>query len=269
MRMHKFRYFFYRYVLISVVFLLIFLPNIVACRAADQSMTIYHLLNFGGLYLSQALDIVGLIKFLVPNLFIIYMFSDIMRSECIINYAYVFTRTVKKQKWLFQESAKLFFYVAVMYLWLFIFAFILGKIAGFSNIEPGSFVRLILPLYFLNVLSMFEFTFLQNVLSMRNGSTLAFMLIVFLYAVPLIAVSLLHQNFDSNAVLYFILPVNQMYLWHADRISLNGAEEFLSGSIRGFSLFYSLLALPVNIVVNYQIYRWFFIRKDMIELVKE
>jgi hypothetical protein len=269
MKTRGFAFCFNRYILITIAFLFLFLPNIVFCKAENQSMEAYYLLTFGGFYLSQSFDVVALIKFFVPNIFIIYMFCDIMRSECIINYVYVFTRTIKKQKWLFYETITLFLHVVVLYLWLFILAFMIGKISGLPTIESNSFVRLIFPMYLLNTLTIFEFVFLQNILSMRNGSATAFMLIVFLYAVPLIAVPLLHKSVYLNEIQYFILPVNQMYLWHADRMPMSGSENFLPDSLPGFSLPYSFLILLVFIVISYRIYRWYFIRKDMIELIKE
>ena len=268
MKPRRLIYLLYRYILISFVFLILYLPNVFLCRTQNLSLETYYLLNFGGFYLSKSFDIVEVIKFLVPNLFIIYMFSEIMRSECIINYVYVFIRTAKKQKWLFQITMRLFIYIATLYIWLFLLTLVIGKFAGLP-LESDSFFKMILPLYFLNVLTIFEFVFLQNILSMKNGSALAFILIVILYAIPLIAVSLLQQIFSLNIILYFILPTNQMYLWHTDRINISEAESFFSSPLSGFFLLNSLLILFGFIVVSYHIYRYRFIRKDMIELIKE
>lgn len=191
-----------------------------------------------------------------------------MRSECEINYIYVFTRAQEKHKWLFHETIGLFYNVAALYLWLFIVAYIIGKIAGLSVITSDYFMP-VLQMYLLNSITMFEFVFIQNILSMKHGGIQAFIITIFLYAIPVTIISLLYQDFKSKAILYFIIPANQMYLWHEDRISNGVVEAFFYQPIYGFLFFFSLLFLLASIVVTYQIYRAFFIKSDMIELIKE
>lgn len=267
MKANKFKFYLYRYILITFIFIILFLSNSKVCKVTQQNMAVYFLLNYGGINLSQSLNAVEFIKFLVPNLFVIFIFSDIMRSESLINYVYVFTRLVRKQQWLFQKTIQLFFQIFSIYFWLFILSFFIGQLSGITNIELSRFISLILPLFLLNVLTIFEFIFLQNILSMRNGSTVTFVIIAFIYVIPMVIVSLMERNY--NPALYLILPANQMYLWHGDRISVDGTEMFFSNPIEGFSLLYSLIILLISIAVSYQMYLWFFIRNDMSEIIKE
>lgn len=259
----------YRNLLISAVFLLLFFFNAILCKNNQQTMESYYLLTFGGVYLSQSINAIELIQFLVPNLFVIFMYSNLFRSECTIHYVYVFTRTAKKQKWLFQKTLQLFFLTAFIFLWLFVLAYLIGTIFALPHIPFFDFISLVLPMYFINMLTLFEFIFLQNILSMKNGSTISFLWILILYIVPVLVVLLLKQNLKSGILLYFILPANQMYLWHADSMMISESETAVSGSIEGFLLFNSLLALTVFIVISYRFYRRLFLKKDMIELIKE
>jgi hypothetical protein len=258
-----------RCISITVLYAFLFVFNASLCKSGRQNAGTYYLMNFGGLYLSQSINVLGLIEFFVPNLFFIYMFSDLWRSECVISYVYVFTRSGNKQKWLFHKALQLFFCIAIVYLWLLVFAFAVGKAFALPNLTDVSFAKLILPLYFLNMLTLYEFAFLQNSLSMKNGNAVSFFVTIILYILPAIIILILNKSIQYGAILYFILPANQMYLWHADHIMINGSEISLSGSIQNYFLFPSMLALTAFIIVSYLVYRRFFIKKDMTELIME
>lgn len=269
MKTHNSVTFFLRYILVFAVFMFSMFPVLLYCREENLSIDIYALLIFGGLYRIDVFDIMTMLRFFVPNLFIIFVLSDFMRSQCAVNYVYVFTRAAKKSRWLFHEAFSLFLHTAALFLWTFVLVLFCGKLASLSPIAFDDFLKMILFMYFLNLLTIYVFVFLQNVLSMKHGSTQAFFFVSCLYVVPLSIISTFWKDSSANTLLYIVIPANQMYMWHADRISNGLVDSIVSEPIAGFLLLLSFFVLLISIFVIYQIYRFMFLKKDMLELIKE
>lgn len=271
MKPRKFLYRSHRYFLILLIFLLPLLRNASLPESFNNNIFAYFIHNFGGVYATQSIDMMYLIMSVVPNLFLIYMFSDMMREDCLVNYVYVFTRMGKKQKWLFQKTAQLFLQALTTYTLLFGLSFVIAGVAGlrFHSFDFSLF-KMIADIFLLNVLSIFLMIFLQNFLSLPFGSTLSFLFVMLLYLLSLIAAFIFfHTGGASNVILKLLIPSNQMYIWHMDAHAIPGAEELLNNPLNGFRVEYSLTILIIYIIVSYRIARYFFIKCDSTEMMKE
>ncbi len=265
-----FRYF-GRYLFLLLLFLLPFLRNALMPDLFGNNAYAYLILNFGGVYPTKSVDFMTLILNVVPNLLLIYAFSDVMREDCMTSYVYVFTRMAKKQKWLFHKASQLFIHVLATYLLLYALALIIARTAKlrFSEFNGSVFLMLAMILL-LNVLSMFFMVYLQNFLSLHYGGTQAFLITMLLYLIPL-AIGLIFYNYSivGNLILELFIPTNQMYLWHADCLNVPGSEMLLNNPLHGFRCPFSLLILCVYVFLEYCISRHIFLTRDAVELMKE
>ena len=94
--------------LVFLCFALAFSRNFTFCSAGKSDLLSYFALCLGGIPAFDGLDIFTILFAIVPNLMLLYCFSDFMRQDCAINYVYVFTRLGRKDKWLFQKARQLF-----------------------------------------------------------------------------------------------------------------------------------------------------------------
>lgn len=268
---HKLFRHFGRYLFLLLLFLVPFLRNALAPDMIGNSAYAYLILDFGGVYSTKSVDFMTLILSVVPNLLLIYAFSDVMREDCMTSYVYVFTRMAKKQKWLLRKAEQLFVNVLTVYLLLYALAFAIAWTVKltFSGFSVSVFLMLATMLL-LNVLSLFFMVYLQNFLSLHYGGTQAFLITMLLYLIPL-AVGLVFYNSSivGNLILGLFIPTNQMYLWHADCLSVPGAEMLLDNPLHGFKCTFSLVILCAYILLEYCISRHIFLTRDTVELMKE
>lgn len=261
----------YRYFLILLIFLLLLLRNISLPASFGNNAYAYLLRCFGGLYAVHSIDVMYVISFLVPNLFLVYMFSDLMREDCLVNYIYVFPRMEKKQKWLFQKTVQLFVQVLIAYALLFALAFLLAKSAGMRfDLFNFSILKMLLDMFFFHVWSMFLLAFLQNFLSLSYGGTQSFLLVMLLYVSSLVAaLSFYGAGGVSDPIIALLVPSNQMYIWHSNIPPVFGAEDLLGNPLNGFRAEYSYIILIFYSVLCYRIARSVFLRRDSVEMMKE
>lgn len=271
MTMRKLIYYSGRYVFLLLVYLLPLLRNISSPNSIKENIGAYFVVNFGGIYPTKSIDIMTFIFYVIPNFVLIFVFSDIMREDCMINYIYVLTRNQKKQKWLFQKAFQLFWLVMIAYILLFVLAFIM---AGTINLKLyGSGFNLFVMLtviFFLNVLSMFFLIYLQNFLSLYYGSVQSFLYVILLYLISMV-VALIFYNSGTvgNLLLELLIPTNQMYIWHSDVFTVQGAEIWLNNPLNRFTTASSVLILPVYILLEYGITRHIFLTRETFEMMKE
>lgn len=260
----------YRYLLILLVFLLPLLRNISLPASFGNNAYAYLLRCFGGLYAAHSIDVMYVILFLVPNLFLVYMFSDLMREDCLVNYVYVFPRMGKKQKWLFRKTVQLFLQVLIAYALLFALGLLLAKAAGMRfDLFDFSILKMLLDMFFFHVWSVFLLAFLQNFLSLSYGGTQSFLLVMLLYVISLVAaLSFYNAGGSSGPIIALLIPSNQMYIWHSNVPPVLGAEDLLGNPLNGFRAEYSYSILIFYSVLCYRIARSVFLRRDSVEMMK-
>jgi len=269
-RIRKIFYHSSRYLLVLLIFLMPFIRNISSARFSGNNAYGYFLFCFGGLYAASSLDVMTLLLFLVPQFLLIYLFSDIMQEDCLINAIYVFPRMGKKQKWLFQKTIQIFSRIVIAFAFLFFLALILAIFSGMS-FEPfnAAIFKMLLDMFFFQVLSIFLFSFLQNFLSLQYGSAQSFFLVVLLYT-ALLGIALVSYHSGVPAfLLALLIPTNQMTIWHCGLPSVPGAEGLLGNPLNGFKTWYSYLILIGFSVLCYRIARHIFLQRDSIEMMKE
>lgn len=260
----------YRYPLILLVFLLPLL-RAVPWGKELSGLFPYYALVFGGLRVGEDTNIFSILLSIVPNLLILYLFSNIMREDCEINYVYVFTRLGRKSKWLFQKTLLIFFQVFFTFLLLFLLAFVVGSLSGLRP-QPltAESLQAYPALFLCNAGTMFVLVLLQNVLSLRHGSTQAFLITLLLYiGSVIVAVVLYNTSNFGNAVLFFLPASNQMYLWHMDSAALPQMKDLFENQLKGYRLGYSYVILCAYALITYIIAQKLFQKRDLAEMMKE
>ena len=232
-------------------------------------MAVYFIMNFGGVRIGKESDIVGLILGIVPDVILIYIFSNIMLEDCKINCVYVFTRMGKKNKWLFQKTIQLFFNIVFVFMAIFLSCFMVGEIAGFRMAEYHAF-KVYLSLFVLNVLTLFVLILFQNVISLWFGRMQAFLFVILLYAFSLIlAFTFYNASNIGNFCLSLLIPINKMYIWHSDCYQTHGAEWLLSNPLKNFHLLYSYSILVIYAFIIYLFARFFLLKADLAQIITE
>lgn len=260
-----------RYILILFVYLLPFVRNIFSLTSTEKNFATYFILNLGGIYPTKTFDFMSFLFYIIPNIILIYTFSDIMREDCLINYVYVLTRSHKKQKWLFQKALQLFLMVFIAYLLLAPSVFITAHMAGLrlNHLDVG-LLSMYVTILFLNIFSLYFFIFLQNYLSLYYGGTQAFLAVVIIYVIS-IMMTLAFYNSGTiiNFILELLVPTNQMYIWHVDCYQVQEAEHYLNNPLFGFKILFSLFLLPLYAILEYWVARYIFLKRDSLEIMKE
>lgn len=267
-RLRKLVYYSSRYVFLLLVYLFPFLRNALSSNFAEKNTDVFFIANFGGLYPTKSIDIIEFIFYLVPNLILIFVFSDVMREDYLINYVYVLTRNQKKHKWLFHKAIQLFLQVFAAYVLLYLCAFIISVVAKFqfSAYWPDLLLMYVIILL-LNVLSLFFMAFLQNFLSLYSGGTQSFLLVILIYTITVAAaLSFYNSGAAGNFALELLVPTNQMYIWHEDCLRIHGAEYFINNPLHGFTITSSFLILSVLVLLEYWISRYIFLSHDTLEM---
>jgi hypothetical protein len=258
--------------LILVIFLPLLIRNLAVMKSLGNNIFSFILISFGGIFVSNTIDVFSVFLTVVPNVLIIYIFSNFMREDFDINYTYVFTRIQKKQTWLYEKSVQLLINVTIIFLLLIILGFFVGIISGLSiqsfNIEN---LKILLFVWLLNSFSIYCLVIIVNFLSLKFGSTISFISVSAIYLFSL-AISILFYNKNPilNILIFFLIPSNQMYIWHTDCIKTVEINKILySNTLDGFLLLYSFIILIFYIIAIYFVERSILLHQDLIEFIKE
>lgn len=262
----KLFYFAWRYVVVFLLFLFPVLLNLSSGISEKDSLTTLFLSYFGGPFAYPSLAVVPLFLFLGPNLFLLFVFSDFMREDCIISYVYVFPRVGGKKRWLFRKTLRLLKAVSCAYLILFLLVFLLGVWLGLPVSYP-ELAKILPGLFLLNIGTIFLFSLIQNFLSLPLGSAAAYFIIAFLYVSSCILSLLLYNDgLHYSLFLFILLPSNQMLLWHEFGLNIDAIPY---NPIPKFVVWQSFLVLVLYSLLSYWIFRFLFLRYDMSQLLKE
>lgn len=254
----------YRFSMICICFLFSLLRNISVVQVSGGDLSSYIELCFGGFPISGSFDIIAFLLWMMPNLLIIYCFSDFMKDDCLINYVYVFTRLNKKSRWLFRKSAHLLFCILILFVILLGLGFVIGRASGLPYTMNRADYAGFLSIFFLNSLAFFYLCMIQNFLSLKWGEIPTFIVVGTIYVVSImIAVTSFHPNRLVTVALHFLIPTHQMYIWHAD------AAVALGQTIDHLYLFESYLFLLVGICLFYAVAGFIFEKFDLLEMLKE
>lgn len=252
----------WRYALVFLCFGLEIFRNFVMFRGEQSGLVGYLIACLGGLPATGQIDILSLFFFFVPNIMLLYCVSDFMRRDCAINYAYVFTRLGRKDRWLFQKTRQLLLTISALFAVIFAAVFLVGLFAG-MRVNPGLILPLI-AMYILNVLTVFFLSFAQNFLSLRHGSAVSFLSTILFYALSIIlALALIKKNAVLNLIIMLLPATSQMYLWHQGRAAEIGY------ALNGFSLPFSYILLLAYSIILYFIAHAQFQRLDMAQMITE
>ena len=227
---------FYRYLPILFVFMLLFTVNAHDAVLSGGNLITWGLCSFGGINLAECNNFFLIITTVSLNILFIYVFSDFMKDDFVISYAYVFTRMGKMEKWFRILTLRLLGNIVLLYGILELSGILTGLLFGLKVSSFGVLLRVCALSGLLNILVLFCISLVQNILSLKLGSSLSFLLAAAFYVVSFL-LPLLWP--DLAAVWRSLLPVNQMYLMHSDRIgNLPGIEAF-GQPIRSFTVLFS------------------------------
>ena len=265
--MKKYTYYFWRYIFIFLSYLLLFLLQSYALRQSGGNALAVIPRSLGGVDLFEHPDFSSLLFYTTPILITIYLFSDYMRNDLLISYTYVFPRYGKKCHWLRVISSRLFVELLILYALLELSAIVIALICGlrWDNVNMEH-VLFLLTTLLLTLLGMFAAVFIQNVLSLRFGSSTTYLLIAITYCASLYLPVFLP---GYSSIWRFLIPVNQMYILHSDRVSAVGDVKLFASAIERFPIWFSIGFLLVLIVVIYEIAKILFMKSDVSNFVRE
>ena len=267
MEARKLLYGFQRYLWILAAFLFALLENL---RWKDEYNRLfsYFAYTFGGVNVEGGISFLSFLVSIVPCVIVLYMFSQIMEDDFKINCVYVFTRLGEKSTWLNRKTGELFLKILLTYLLLFSMAFLLGVCSGmYLSALTLPLIGAYLALLFCNVGTLFVFSYLQNVLSLRYGGARSFLYILILYTGSLAgAFALYGKGKAANLLVPFLPASNQMYLWHEESALFIGN---ISQNQVGFRMINSVIVLSAYAVAIYLIARRWLKKCDTLELMKE
>lgn len=256
----------FKYILILICFLLMLVVTAFNANVDKLSFGSYMIQCFGGIPKGSSLDILKVFLWLVPNFIIIYSLSDIMWEDCAINYVYVFTRLAKKETWLFRKARQILLNTLVIYFIIFILGIVIGGLFHLKafNIDIKNYSILFLSMYLLNVFSIYVISYAQNFISLKYGVSQSFIIAIIFYTFSiLITLLAFNKNTILNYVLMFLIPNNQIYIWHEDCVAGNSIALF--GFYQCFSYIFFILASALTYFVS----RIIFKKLDLVEMIKE
>jgi hypothetical protein len=255
----------FRYLLILLVFLLDFFMNAKNTSLEQAGLIPYLMKSLGGISVTRNISPVLELLRQVPAIVVLYALSSLMQEDCLINYVYVFTRLSKKEKWLFHKAVQIVLKTAIIYAVLFAVCIGIGRAYGLGGTSSPEQLFWLFAAYALDVLTISVLSFSQNFLSLRHGVAQSFLALVLFYLLSLLA-GMLAFNFSPavNDFLMLLIPVHQMYCWHA-----GCAQGTASAALKGLSLTISFLFLTGYFIVFYVAARSVFKKSDLMEMVRE
>lgn len=260
-----------RFLIALLIYLIPIVGNLRYAGELGNSSLAYSLLTFGGLQISERMDIFTFIVGIIPPFVVLYVFSDLMRQDCEISCTYVFTRYGSRKKWFLQKMLQLFLQIFITFLLLFLSAILLGLVFGLkaSSFSEPAF-QAYCGLLLCNAGALFVLSFLQNALSLWYGSTPSFLVAAILYLAGVFLASMLYSKKPSgNLALSFFPSTCQMYLWHDD-VSVPAIVHMIQPTpFTGLHLAgsYGIIALE-SFFIGF-IGCHFFEKSDMINMLKE
>jgi hypothetical protein len=255
----------YRILPASVFFIIPMIKNISMSQQVG-TMESYFVFNFDG-PMPIANDIVLLFFQLVPSIIILYLFSGIMLEDCSISYVYVFTRIGKKEPWLRKKATNILLQIMAVFALSFLFCLILGAVSGFyfESLNISLYVRL----FIFQCGTLFLLSFIQNFVSLSQGRTKSFILILIFYVVCIIFGFILKNMNPILDIIISLLPPNsQMYSWHSDCPLPEGTELAFGEPISGFTTIRTLAVLCVCFFVFYAVAYQILKKRDLAEIMK-
>jgi len=257
----------YRYLFIFIGFIFLFILCSYDIRQNGGNVFSVVLLSLSGVNILNSPNFTALLFYITPYILTIYIFSDFMRNDFFINYAYVFTRMGKKDRWLRSTSLRLQVNIAALFLMLEIIGTITGIASGLKIVKLSEDVFFMLIFtWLLNYLAMFGIILFQNVLSLRLGSSVSFLLTTVFYMLSLYLPFFLPK---LSSLWRLMLPINQMYILHSDRLR-DSIGVLLSGNpINDFPIWFSVCLLLLTVILTYQISKRMLLKSDLSDFIKE
>lgn len=263
----KYFYFFKKRLCIYFCFLLVFL-----LYSYNSSMQNGNAFDFilsticgGNIYIEQ--NIINLIISIFPYILLLYLFSDSFLENYSTCYAYVITRHVKKEYWFLKYSATLFINISL----IFIITELEGiVIAVFFNLKYPIFnldyFKLFFTTWLLMTLSIYIFSLIQNLISLKSGRAISFVIVTFIYIISLLIGLIVNS---SNTFIKLLIPLNQLYIAHTDRIT--SGFEILSNknAIPNFTMLFSIFLLIFYILIINILYLIILKHSDFLDVVRE
>ncbi len=214
-------------------------------------------------------DIMTVLLFIASNLLFFFSTGDLFLEDIEISSVYIFPRIGTKRRWLRQQTFRLLFLTALFWISIFLLAFCF---AGAIGLKVKGSVLFYIQQYFITVFSSFLLSFVQNFLSLRIGSSPAFIITVCIFSGSLFVGMAGYQTAFGNGWLFALLPpIGQMLHWHSDAaIPQSVRQTLISYSpIPGFALWKSFVFLLIYWILLY-VYLYFKIEKaDLIDFIKE
>lgn len=271
MLLKKYSHYIYRYFIAIFCFIFIFIRNAGFELPVDaENVLNYYKLCFGGIPSTGQFDIGSISLYLILNTIVLYCFSDFFKHDCLINYVYVFTRRGNKKTWLGRKTISLILNIFILYLIAFFFAYIISKRYGLQFCINNMSISSIFSMFILNIFSLFVLSFIQNFLSLRIGITQSFLIEIIYYVFCIVlALTLFNVNKNLNLLLFFLIPSNQMYLWHTGCTENNLSGYIFGNSLVNFELIHSYMILSLYTIITYIIARYIFEKLDLTEIIKE
>lgn len=265
MQIRKYVQSFYKYILVLITYCSVFIITAYNSHMSGSNFNSYIISCFGGCPHKNDFDILEYIMWIIPNFIMLFCFATVMTDDCEINYVYVFTRLKKKSIWLSKKVLVLFLNIFILYLVLFLCSIIIAISYNlpfnYSNLKAT--ISSMVSMFFLNVLSIFVLSYIQNFISLKFGLTQSFIVTIAFYLFSILLVNFLFNKSNVlNIILFCLIPTNQNYIIHEN--SLEGTAH-----LTGFSQLFSYAFLIMLSAVSYVVSRVIFKKSDLTEMIKE
>lgn len=257
----------YRYLIIFVSYLLFFIWRSYDATLSGDGVLSVVLLTLGGINIISNPPFSTLLLYTIPYILTIYIYSDFMRNDFIISYTYIFPRMGEKGRWLRNTSLCMLGSISALFLILEMTAMFTGTVFGLSAVDMDvDIVKMLLSILLLNCTTMYCVILFQNILSLRLGSPISFLLTTVIYIISLYIPFFVPE---LSSIWRLLLPVNQMFILHSNRMIINTTVGLLGNPIDNFPIWFSLFFLILLAALIYVVSKHMLNNSDLSNFIKE
>jgi hypothetical protein len=214
-------------------------------RKVPASYSVFTLL--GGALFNSKSSILTLLFALLPTFLLSFFLVSYIEDDYSNCCVYIFTRTTSRFSWFVKKAIGLLGWIFTFYLLEYFLLFIFVKV-NVITVDFEATIILSLSTLPFNVLSLFMLLLPINLLAVKVGTVISYLIGISTYLLLLIA------GIFSSSEISSLLPVSQgMYAWHQTPFVLQQNYMQITPLPNFnvcFSLIYMIIAITVEIVIG-------------------
>lgn len=221
------------------------------------------LLTFGYLEPDNLLEIIPLLAWFLPQLFLILKLGNYIDLEMNRNAVYIFTRTNNKVGWLIKRYVEIFIYTTFYYFLFYLFT-ILFSLSMHLNIHLNDFV-VILFLFIMQIITIYFILVIVNTITVYLPTNLSYVVFLGGYFIHILIIGTVINKMQDKFVISNISPfINSMVGWQNNSIIHDIQIKNSFFILRSSNSYILLSIIAILSVIIILISALFFRRKDIL-----